>query len=62
MLEQDKHIRALRSAQNGGISAASNGALSLATGEFVGFLDHDDELTPDALFEVVKLPERKAGF
>jgi GT2 family glycosyltransferase len=45
----------LRRPQNGGISAASNGALSLASGEFVGLLDHDDELTPDALFEVVKL-------
>ncbi len=27
-------------------------ALALATGEFVGFLDHDDTLSPDALFEV----------
>jgi glycosyltransferase involved in cell wall biosynthesis len=54
-VQQDERIRALRSSQNGGISAASNNALSLATGEFVGFLDHDDELTPDALFEVVKL-------
>lgn len=52
---QDERIRVLRSPQNRGISAASNGALSLATGEFVGFLDHDDELTMDALCEVVKL-------
>lgn len=52
--ERDKRIRVLMHPQNGGISAASNGALTLATGEFVGLLDHDDELTPDALFEVVK--------
>lgn len=52
---QDERIRALTSPQNRGISAASNSALSLATGEFVGFLDHDDALTPDALCEVVKL-------
>jgi glycosyltransferase involved in cell wall biosynthesis len=52
---QDERIRALTSPKNRGISAASNGALSLAAGEFVGFLDHDDELTPDALSEVVKL-------
>lgn len=51
----DERIRVLRSPQNRGISAASNGALSLATGELVGFLDHDDELTMDALCEVVKL-------
>lgn len=41
--------------KNGGIAEATNRALAMATGEFVGFLDHDDELTLDALFEVVKL-------
>ncbi|UCC39486.1 MAG: glycosyltransferase [Candidatus Aminicenantes bacterium] len=41
--------------KNKGISGASNEALSLATGEFVGFLDNDDELSPDALYENVKL-------
>jgi GT2 family glycosyltransferase len=41
--------------RNMGISAASNAALEMATGEFVGFLDHDDELKPNALYEVVRL-------
>jgi GT2 family glycosyltransferase len=41
--------------ENRGIAEASNEALKMATGEFVGFLDHDDELTPDALYEIVKL-------
>ncbi|MGH2711245.1 MAG: glycosyltransferase family 2 protein, partial [Actinomycetota bacterium] len=40
---------------NQGISAASNAALELATGEFIGFVDHDDELKPNALYEVVRL-------
>jgi len=40
------------------ISGASNEALSLASGEYVGFLDNDDELTPDALYEVVKCINR----
>ncbi len=40
--------------KNGGISTASNAALSMCTGEYVALLDHDDELTPDALYRVVK--------
>lgn len=40
--------------QNEGISAATNRAVEDAHGEYVAFLDHDDVLTPDALFEVVK--------
>lgn len=38
--------------QRGGISAASNAALALASGGFIGLLDHDDELSRDALFHV----------
>jgi O-antigen biosynthesis protein len=37
---------------NGNISEATNTAARLATGDFLAFLDHDDELTPDALAEV----------
>lgn len=37
------------------ISAASNEALKMAEGEFVALLDNDDKLSPNALFEVVKL-------
>ena len=51
----DDRVKVRLLENNAGISEASNAALSLATGEFVGLLDHDAELTPDALFEVVKL-------
>ena len=44
-----------RLASNAGIAAASNVALESAEGEFIALLDHDDELSPDALFEMVKL-------
>ena len=48
------NIRVLWQERNGGISAATNLALRSAKGEWVALLDHDDALTPDALFEVVK--------
>ncbi|HEX9366519.1 MAG TPA: glycosyltransferase, partial [Vicinamibacterales bacterium] len=46
------HLTFLES--NARISAASNAALTRARGEFVALLDHDDELTPDALYRVVR--------
>lgn len=41
--------------RNQGIVSASNQAISMARGAYVGFLDNDDELTADALFECVAL-------
>jgi len=40
--------------KNYGIVGNSNEALSLATGDFIALLDHDDTLAPFALFEAVK--------
>lgn len=45
-------IRIHFAANNGGISAATNQALAMATGSHVGLLDHDDMLTRDALEKV----------
>ncbi|MAM56322.1 MAG: glycosyl transferase family 2 [Salinicola sp.] len=51
--EQDSRIEVTFRPVNGHICAASNSALSLARGEYVALLDHDDRLVPDALFHVV---------
>jgi O-antigen biosynthesis protein len=45
----DRRIRFKPLRENVGIAAATNAGLELCEGEFVGFLDHDDTLTPDAL-------------
>ncbi|MCZ6770744.1 MAG: glycosyltransferase, partial [Proteobacteria bacterium] len=50
--ERDGRIKLLLSKENRGISAATNAALEIADGDFIAMLDHDDELTPDALYEV----------
>ena len=52
--ETDPRIRVRYLSVNAGISLASNAALEQATGDFIALLDHDDELPPDALAEVVK--------
>jgi GT2 family glycosyltransferase/glycosyltransferase involved in cell wall biosynthesis len=52
-LRRDARIRVTFREKNGHISAASNSALAFATGEFTVLLDHDDELAPHALAEIV---------
>jgi glycosyltransferase involved in cell wall biosynthesis len=50
----DSRISIVFRERNGHISLASNSALELARGEFSAVLDHDDELTPDALSSVIR--------
>ena len=57
--KKDKRIKIKFLKENKGIAGNSNKALSLATGDFVTFLDHDDELAPFALYEVIKLLNKK---
>jgi O-antigen biosynthesis protein len=54
----DARITIIRSDKNQGITGATNMALGRATGEFVVFLDHDDELTVDCLYELALCIER----
>ena len=48
----DSRIQIIYRTECGHISAASNSALALATGDFVALLDHDDVLAEDALYHV----------
>lgn len=52
--ESDERIKVVFRAENGHISAASNSALELASGEFVALLDNDDLLPAHALYYVAK--------
>ena len=58
---RDSRIRWVRRETNGHISAATNTALALASGEFVALMDHDDLLAEHALYamaaEVVAHPD-----
>ncbi len=45
----DPRIKVRKRTENGGISAATNEAVSAGSGEWVVFLDHDDELAAGAL-------------
>ena len=72
LAEKESRIKVLFSEDNGGISAATNKALKMATGEFICLLDHDDTLAPIALensldklaegFDVVYSDEDKIDF
>lgn len=51
---RDSRIKVMYLKENQGISTNSNLALEMATGDYIVLLDHDDELAPNALCEIVK--------
>lgn len=51
---KDKRIKYIRLDNNGGIADNTNRAIEYATGDYCGLLDHDDMITPDALYEMAK--------
>jgi GT2 family glycosyltransferase len=50
----DPRIKIAPGGKHGGISAASNAALAMATGDYVGLFDHDDEIAEHALYRMAK--------
>ncbi|MBF1092588.1 MAG: glycosyltransferase [Solobacterium sp.] len=51
---QDERIKYRYIGENLGISGNTNKAVEMATGDFIVLCDHDDLITPDALFEFTK--------
>ena len=47
--------------KNLNISGATNAALEIATGDYIALMDNDDEITPDALYEMVKAINEKGA-
>lgn len=58
---RERRIRFLRLESHQGISAALNRGLDVAEGQWLTFLDHDDVLEPDALFQNVRLLQENPG-
>lgn len=58
----DSRVVYKRLSHNMGISVNSNEACALAAGEYIALLDHDDVLSPDALYEVRRAIDEGADF
>ncbi len=57
----DPRIRVRHRTENGHIAQATNDALALAGGAWCAFLDHDDVLAEDALYEVARAAREDPG-
>jgi len=53
--KNDPRIKYYRLNKNAGISENTNRAVEFAKGDYIGLLDHDDLITPDALYEVFRV-------
>ncbi len=54
-IRDDPRIRYFHLDKNGGISENTNKGIEMACGDYIGLLDHDDVLTPDALYEMSRV-------
>ncbi len=51
---RDPRIRRIPLQENGGIAGNTNAAYAAAKGDWIGFLDHDDTISADALYRMAK--------
>ncbi len=49
--EDNQHVKVIYRTENGHISIATNDGIQAAKGDFIVFMDCDDMITPDALYE-----------
>lgn len=54
---KDSRIRWKKLEENKGIAENTNEALAMAEGDYIGLMDHDDLLAPNALYEIAKVLE-----
>ncbi len=54
----DRRIRYSRLAKNGGIAENTNAGIEASSGDYIALLDHDDFITPDALYEMAEAVRR----
>ena len=59
IISENEKIKYIKLEKNSGISSNTNAAIELASGDFIGFMDHDDLLSRDCLFEIVKCINEK---
>lgn len=55
VLPDDPRLRLIHGRENAGISGNTNHAIALCRGEYVALCDHDDLLSPDALWRVANV-------
>ena len=61
MEKKDSRIHVIRHEKTLKISENTNAAIEAATGDYIVFVDHDDELTPNALFECARTINEHPG-
>ena len=58
---RDARVRPVFLDRNRGIAGATNRGIAAATGDYIGFMDHDDMLEPEAVWRMLEAAEHGPG-